>query len=80
MPSRELRPGASEHGTTEVSARSRTHTESASGPVPEEEVRVEGRPLHEDETAELKPEDVSETRRPSSDDETTRRSERPEER
>jgi uncharacterized alkaline shock family protein YloU len=80
MPSRELRPGASERGTTEVSARSRTHTESASGPVPEEEVRVEGRPLHEDETAELKPEDVSETRRPSSDDETTRRSERPEER
>jgi uncharacterized alkaline shock family protein YloU len=80
MPSRELRPGASERETTEVSPRSRTHTESASGPVPEEEVRVEGRPLQEDETAELGPEDVSETRPSSGEDETTRRTERPEER
>jgi hypothetical protein len=43
----------------------------------EEEVRVEGGPLQEDETAELRPEDVSETRTPS--EETTRRTERPEE-
>ena len=79
MPRQELRPGAGERETTEVSPRSRTRTESASGPVPEEEVRVEGRPLPGDETAELEPEDVSGTRRPSGDDETTRRTERPEE-
>jgi uncharacterized alkaline shock family protein YloU len=80
MPRSELRPGAGERETTEVSPRSRTRTESASGPAPEEEVRVEGRPLQEDETAELGPEDVSGTRLPSGDDETTRRIERPEER
>jgi uncharacterized alkaline shock family protein YloU len=80
MPRQELRPGAGERETTEVSPRNRTRTESASGPVPEEEVRVEGRPLPGDETAELEPEDVSGTRRPSGDDETTRRIERPEER
>ena len=79
MPRQELRPGAGERETTEVSPRSRTRTESASGPVPDEEVRVEGRPLPGDETAELEPEDVSGTRRPSGDDETTRRIERPEE-
>ena len=79
MPRQELRPGAGERETTEVSPRSRTRTESASGPVPEEEVRVEGRPLPGDETAELEPEDVSGTRRPSGDDETSRRLERPEE-
>jgi uncharacterized alkaline shock family protein YloU len=54
IPSRELRPGARERGYTEVSPRSRTYTESQSGPVPEEEVRVEGRPLDEDETAILR--------------------------
>src|SRR3712207_5791957 len=80
MPRSELRPGAGERETTEVSPRSRTRTESASGPVPEEEVRVEGRPLREDETAELGPEDVPGRRLPSGDDETTRRIERPEER
>ncbi len=80
MPNQELRPGAGERETTEVSARSRTRTESASGPVSEEDVRVEGRPLPGDETAELKPEDVSGTRPPSGEDETTRRIERPEER
>ena len=69
MPRNELRPGAGERETTEVSPRSRTRTESESGPVPEDEVRVEGRPLREDETAELRPEDVSETRRPSEGDE-----------
>lgn len=68
MPSRE---------TTEVSPRSRTHAEGVSGPLSEEEVRVEGGPLQEDKTAELRPEDVSETRPPS--EETTRRTERPEE-
>jgi uncharacterized alkaline shock family protein YloU len=80
MPRQELRPGAGERETTEVSSRSRTRTEGASGPVPEEEVRAEGGPLQEDETAELGPEDVSGTRPPSGDDETTRRIERPEER
>ena len=80
MPRQELRPGAGERETTEVSARSRTRTEGASGPVSEEDVRVEGRPLPGDETAELKPEDVSGTRPPSGEDETSRRIERPEER
>ena len=80
MARQELRPGAGERETTEVSARSRTRTEGASGPVSEEDVRVEGRPLPGDETAELKPEDVSGTRPPSGQDETTRRIERPEER
>jgi uncharacterized alkaline shock family protein YloU len=80
MPRHELRPGAGERETTEASSRSRTRTEGASGPVPEEEVRAEGGPLQGDETAELGPEDVSGTRPPSGDDETTRRIERPEER
>jgi uncharacterized alkaline shock family protein YloU len=77
MLSRELRPGASERETTEVSPRNRTRAEGAGGPPSEQEVRVEGGPLQEDETAELRPEDVSETRPPS--EETTRRTERPEE-
>jgi uncharacterized alkaline shock family protein YloU len=38
-------------------------TEGAGGPVSEETVRAEGEPLPEDETAEIKPEDVSERRR-----------------
>ena len=50
----ELRPGAADRETTPVEPRSRTYTEGASGPLPEEEVRVEGRPLDEDETAELR--------------------------
>jgi uncharacterized alkaline shock family protein YloU len=54
LPRTELREGASERETTPVEPRSRTYTEGASGPVPEEEVRVEGRPLDEDETAELR--------------------------
>ncbi|MDQ3361162.1 MAG: Asp23/Gls24 family envelope stress response protein [Actinomycetota bacterium] len=54
MPRTELRPGASEHETTEVEPRSRTHTEGASGPVPEEEVRAEGTPVEEDETRRLR--------------------------
>ncbi len=79
LPTRELRPGASERETTEVSARSRTRVEGESGPLPEEEVRVEGRPLERDETAELRPEDVSETRPPPDEDEPRRsgRSEEP---
>jgi hypothetical protein len=67
-PDRELTSGADERETTEVSPRSRTQTEDESGP------------LKEDETAELEPEDVSETRRSSEEDETTRRTERPEDR
>jgi uncharacterized alkaline shock family protein YloU len=58
MPRSELRPGASERETTQVEPTSRTHTESTSGPVPEEEVRVEGRPLEGDEPAELRPGDT----------------------
>ena len=54
LPRTELREDASERETTPVEPRSRTHTEGASGPVPEEEVRVEGRPLDEGETAELR--------------------------
>jgi uncharacterized alkaline shock family protein YloU len=79
LPTSELRPGAAERETTEVSARSRTRVEGASGPLPEEEVRVEGRPLERDETAELRPEDVAETR-PAPDEEEPRRSGRGEER
>jgi hypothetical protein len=51
-----------------VRPRSRTQTENESGP------------LREEETAELEPEDVSETRRSSEADESTRRTERPEDR
>ncbi len=72
LPRRELRPGAAEREITEVSPRSRTHTEGASDPVSEEEVRVEGEPLQEDETAELRPEDVSETRRTPEEGKTRR--------
>ena len=80
-PGSEPRPGATERETAEretaeASPRSRRHTEGASGPVPEEEVRVEGEPLQGDETAELKPEDVSETRRKPEEDETSRGEER----
>ena len=78
LPTSELRPGAAERKTTEVSARSRTRVEGASGPLAEEEVRVEGRPLERDETAELRPEDVAETR-PAPDEEEPRRSGRGEE-
>ena len=67
-PDRELTSGADERETTEVSPRSRTQTENESGP------------LREEETAELEPEDVSETRRSSEADESTRRTERPEDR
>jgi uncharacterized alkaline shock family protein YloU len=62
-PGSEPRPAAAEPETAEVDPRSRTHTEGTGGPVPEEEVRVEREPLQGDETAELKPEDVSDTRR-----------------
>jgi uncharacterized alkaline shock family protein YloU len=47
-------PGAGERETTEESP-DQTRAEGASGPLSEEEVRVEGEPLAEDETAELKP-------------------------
>ena len=42
---------------TEVEPTSRAHTEGSSGPVPEEEVSVEGRPLEEGETAEVRTEE-----------------------
>jgi uncharacterized alkaline shock family protein YloU len=42
----------------------------------EDETRVEGEPLREDETAEIRPEDVSETRRTPEEDETERSEER----
>jgi uncharacterized alkaline shock family protein YloU len=58
-PDSELASG--ERETTEASPRSQTQTESG--------------PLKEDETSELEPEDVSETRQSSSEDETTRRPE-----
>jgi uncharacterized alkaline shock family protein YloU len=61
MPSRELRPGARERESTPVEPRSRTYAEGSSGPVPEEEVRVEERPLEEDETARLRIEDDDRT-------------------
>ena len=67
-----LRPGAVERETTEVSRHSGTRAEVASGPGLEGEVRVEDEPLQGDETAELKPEDVSETRRTPEEDETSR--------
>ena len=70
LPTSELRPGAGERETTEVSARSRTRVEGASGPLAEEEVRVEGRPLERDETVELRAEDVAETRPTPEEDET----------
>ena len=59
LPRTELREGAAERETTPVEPRSRTYTEGASGPVPEEEVRVEGHPLDEDETAELRSRDTA---------------------
>ena len=68
LPSSELRPGADERETTEVDPRSRTYTEGASGPVPEEEVRVEGRPLESDETAELRPGDTASEQRQSGEE------------
>jgi uncharacterized alkaline shock family protein YloU len=67
-PDRELASGPDEPETTEVSPRSRTQTENESGP------------LREEETAELESEDVSETPQSSEEDETTRRTERPEDR
>src|SRR3712207_770041 len=79
LPARELRPGAGERETTEVSARSRRRVEGTSGSLPEEEVRVEGEPLAEDQTAELRPEDVSETRPTPEEEPETRRSGRSEE-
>ena len=70
MPRSELRPGAAERETTEVDPRSRTYTEGESGPVPDEEVRVEGQPLEPDETAELRPGDETVSEQPRSDEDT----------
>lgn len=49
-----LETGVGDREVGGVEPRSRTHTEAQSGPVPEEEVRVERQPLREDETAELR--------------------------
>ena len=54
VPRSELRPGASERESTPVEPRSRAYTEGSSGSVPEEEVRVEGTPVEEDETRRLR--------------------------
>jgi uncharacterized alkaline shock family protein YloU len=54
VPRTELRPGASEREFTPVEPRSRTYTEGASGPIPEEEVRAEGTPVEEDEIRRLR--------------------------
>lgn len=54
LPSRELRPGASERDFTPVEPRSRTYVEGSSGAIPEEEVRAEGTPVDEDETRRLR--------------------------
>ena len=51
--------------TTEVEPTSRAHTEGASGPVPEEEVSVEGHPLEEDEIAQVRPGNASTEDRPT---------------
>ncbi|MCA1718837.1 MAG: Asp23/Gls24 family envelope stress response protein [Actinobacteria bacterium] len=64
-------PEAGERETTEVSPSSRTRTEGTSGPLAEEETRAEEQP-EGDETAEIRPEDVSETRRSPEEDETRR--------
>ena len=79
LPRTELREGAAERETTPVEPRSRTHTEGTSGPVPEEEVRVEGRPLDEGETAELRSQDDDASEGPQVSEEeraATRREER----
>jgi uncharacterized alkaline shock family protein YloU len=57
-------------------AAERETTEDAGGPPSEDETRVEDEPLREDETAEIRPEDVSETRRTSEEGETERSEER----
>src|SRR5918998_1139988 len=55
VPRSELRPGASEREVTPVEPRSRTYVEGTSGAVSEEEeVRVEGTPVEEDETRRLR--------------------------
>jgi uncharacterized alkaline shock family protein YloU len=69
----DLRTGVGDREVGRVEPRSRTHTEAYSGPVPDEEVRVERRPLREDETAELRVgEGEVEKRRKAEDDETPR--------
>ena len=66
LPRSELRPGASERESTSVEPTSRTHSESQSGPVPDEPVRAEGEPVGQDETVEIQPGDVGQRRRSSS--------------
>ena len=79
MPRRELRSGAAERETTEVEPRSRTNTEGASGPLPDEDVRAEGAPVEEDETRRLRvgDEEPSGTETRDEDAATTSASEEP---
>ena len=80
IPGSEPDPGTSERETTQVEPTSRTYTESTSGPVPEEEVRVEGHPLEGGETAELRPGDTgTEEQRTSAVSETPEETETSEE-
>jgi uncharacterized alkaline shock family protein YloU len=60
QPEPESEPDAGESEITQAEPTSRAHTEGSSGPVPEEEVRVEDRPLKEGETAELRTEEQTE--------------------
>ena len=80
LPRTEVREGASESETTPVEPSSRTYTEGASGPVPEEEVRVEGRPLDEGETAELRTGEDAASEQPQMSEEEQRAATRREER
>lgn len=72
----DLQTGVGDREVGGVEPRSRTRTEARSGPVPEEEVRVERQPLREDETAELRvgEGEVEKHRKPDEDD--TRRLDR----
>ena len=72
MPRSELRPGASERESTRVEPTSRTHSESQSGPVPEEPVRAEDSPVGQDETVEIRPGDVGDDEKTSGSEEDTR--------
>ncbi len=76
----ESEPETQQAEATPVEPTSRTHTEGSSGPVPEEEVRVEDRPLEEGETTEVRteeqrtdevPEPSEETQETSAETETT---------
>jgi uncharacterized alkaline shock family protein YloU len=67
----ESEPETQQEEATPVEPTSRApHTEGSSGPVPEEEVRVEDRPLEEGETAELRTEEQQTDEVPETSEET----------